>query len=124
MDVGILLNHVNCLCTCVIGVCSLVLYFQTCLSHKGLVGNWLPIKLPILPTRPYFQAHTIQVLTKYPLKKVMRKLDLSRRLANWAMELREFDIEFLPWSAIKGQALGGFPCRIHRSTRKRRLAKE
>jgi hypothetical protein len=28
---------------CVIGVCSLVFSFQTCLSIKGLVGNWLPI---------------------------------------------------------------------------------
>jgi hypothetical protein len=26
-------------------------FFQTCFSHKGLVGNWLPIKLPIFPTR-------------------------------------------------------------------------
>jgi hypothetical protein len=50
VNVGILPNHVNYLCTCVIGVRSLVLYFQTCLSHKGLVGNWLPIKLPIFPT--------------------------------------------------------------------------
>jgi hypothetical protein len=50
VDVGILPNHVNYLCTCVIDVCSPVLYFQTCLSHKGLVGNWLPIKLPIFPT--------------------------------------------------------------------------
>jgi hypothetical protein len=32
--------------------------------------------------RPYFQAHTIQVLTEYPLRKVMQKLDLLGRLAN------------------------------------------
>jgi hypothetical protein len=25
----------------------------------------------------YFQAHTIKVLTEYPLKKVLQKLDLS-----------------------------------------------
>jgi hypothetical protein len=35
----------------------------------------------------YFQAHTIRVLTDYPLKKVMQKLELSGRLANWATEL-------------------------------------
>jgi hypothetical protein len=34
VGVGILPNHVNYLCTCVIGVCSLVLSFQTCISHK------------------------------------------------------------------------------------------
>jgi ribonuclease HI len=58
--------------------------------------------------RPYFQAHTIKVLTEYLLKKVLRKLDLSGRLVNWAMELSEFDIEFVPWSAIKGKMLADF----------------
>jgi hypothetical protein len=32
--------------------------------------------------RPYFQAHTIKVLTEYPLKKFLRKLDLFGRLVN------------------------------------------
>jgi hypothetical protein len=39
MDVSILPNHVNYLCMCVIGVCSLVLSFQTCLSHKRTGGK-------------------------------------------------------------------------------------
>jgi ribonuclease HI len=58
--------------------------------------------------RPYFQAHTIKVLTEYPLKKVLRKLDLSGRLVNWAIELSEFDVEFVPRNAIKGQILADF----------------
>jgi ribonuclease HI len=58
--------------------------------------------------RPYFQAHTIRVLTEYPLQKVMQKLDLSGRLANWAIELGQFDLEFVPKNAIKGQALADF----------------
>jgi hypothetical protein len=58
--------------------------------------------------RPYFQAHAIQVLTEYPLKKVLQKPDLSGRLVNWAVELRQFDIEFHPRMAIKGQALADF----------------
>jgi hypothetical protein len=53
--------------------------------------------------RPYFQAHTIRVLTEYPLRKVMQKLDLLGRLANWAIELGQFDLEFIPRNAIKGQ---------------------
>jgi hypothetical protein len=32
--------------------------------------------------QPYFWAHTIKALTKYPLKKVLRKLDLSGWLVN------------------------------------------
>ena len=58
--------------------------------------------------RPHFQAHTIKVLTGYPLKKVLRKLDLLARLINWAFELNEFDIEFMSRSAIMGRALVDF----------------
>ncbi|XP_059436632.1 uncharacterized protein LOC132169649 [Corylus avellana] len=58
--------------------------------------------------RPYFQAHTINVLTEYPLKKVLRKLDLSGRLVNWAIEISEFDIHFISRNAVKGQALADF----------------
>jgi ribonuclease HI len=38
----------------------------------------------------------------------MQKLDLSGRLANWAIELGQFDLEFVPRSAIKGQVLADF----------------
>jgi ribonuclease HI len=58
--------------------------------------------------RPYFQAHTIRVLTEYPLRKVMQKLDLSGRLENWAIKLGQFDLEFVSRNAIKGQALADF----------------
>jgi hypothetical protein len=58
--------------------------------------------------QPYFQAHTIHILTEYPFRKVMQKLDLSGRLANWAIELEEFNLEFVPRNAIKGQSLADF----------------
>jgi hypothetical protein len=58
--------------------------------------------------RPYFQAHTIKFLTEYPLKKVLKKLDLSGQLINWANELSKFDIEFISWNAIQGQTLANF----------------
>ena len=38
----------------------------------------------------------------------MQKLDLSGRLANWAIKLGDFDLEFIPWNAIKGQTLTNF----------------
>ncbi|XP_059450836.1 uncharacterized protein LOC132181606 [Corylus avellana] len=47
-------------------------------------------------------------VAEYPLKKVLRRLDLSGILANWAIELGEFDIEFLPRNSLKGQALVDF----------------
>ena len=38
----------------------------------------------------------------------MQKLDLSGRLANWAIELGQFDLDFVPRTAIKGQVLADF----------------
>jgi hypothetical protein len=58
--------------------------------------------------RPYFQAHAIRVLTEYPLKKVLQKPDLSGRLVCWAVELREFDLEFYLRTTIKAQVLADF----------------
>jgi hypothetical protein len=58
--------------------------------------------------QPYIQAHTVKVLTEYSLKKVIQKLDLSGQLIDWAIELSEFDIEFISQSAIKGQAFADF----------------
>jgi hypothetical protein len=39
---------------------------------------------------------------------VLQKSDLSGRLVNWSVELGQFDIEFHPWTAIKGQVLADF----------------
>ena len=40
----------------------------------------------------YFQAHPIVVLIDLPLWSTIHKLDLSGRMAQWAIELSEFDI--------------------------------
>ena len=58
--------------------------------------------------RPYFQAHTIEVPTEYPMKQVLHKLETSGRLMKWALELSEFDIRYKPKTAIKGQILADF----------------
>ena len=58
--------------------------------------------------RPYFQVHTIEVPTEYPMKQVLHKLETSRRLMKWALELSEFDIRYKPKRAIKGQVLADF----------------
>lgn len=58
--------------------------------------------------RPYFDAHTVQVLTKQPLEKRLWKLDTTERFLKWKIELSEFDIEYMPRIAIKAQALADF----------------
>lgn len=58
--------------------------------------------------RHYFQAHVINVMTDYPLKKAMNRLEAAGRLIQWAIELSEFDIRYQPRHAIKVQSLADF----------------
>ena len=57
---------------------------------------------------PYFQAHTIEVPTEYPMKQVLHKPETSGRLMKWAIELSEFDIRYRLKTAIKGHVLADF----------------
>ncbi|CAL5436178.1 unnamed protein product [Camellia sinensis] len=56
----------------------------------------------------YFQAHTITILTNYPLRTVLRSAESSRRVSRWTLELGQYDIQFSPKTAIKGQVLADF----------------
>ena len=58
--------------------------------------------------KSYFQAHTIVVLTDKPLRKAMSSPEAAGRMALWAIELNEFDIQYRPRTAIKGQAVADF----------------
>jgi hypothetical protein len=58
--------------------------------------------------RPYFQAHSIIVMTDYPIRKAMNKPDAAGRLVQWSIEMGEFDIDYQPRTAIKAQALVDF----------------
>ena len=43
--------------------------------------------------KPYFQVHTIVVLTDKPLRRAMGSLDAAGRIALWAVKLSEFNIQ-------------------------------
>ena len=58
--------------------------------------------------KPYFQAHIIVVLTDQPLKKAMSSLEATGRMALWAIELSEFDVQYRSGTAMKGQAVADF----------------
>ena len=58
--------------------------------------------------RPYFQANPILVMMDQPIKKSMKKLEVARRMVQWAIELSQFNIEYHPRTAIKAQALANF----------------
>ncbi|KAJ9565054.1 hypothetical protein OSB04_001020 [Centaurea solstitialis] len=58
--------------------------------------------------RHYFESHHIIVVTNYPLKTVLRKPELTGRLAKWSIYLSGFDLTYKSRTAIKSQALADF----------------
>ena len=74
--------------------------------------RYLPLEKAILAvvhaTRKfphYIQAYTMVVLTRLPLKSVLRSADYTRRIAKWGTILGAFDIKYMPRTSIKGQVL-------------------
>ncbi|KAM2695949.1 hypothetical protein EV1_040390 [Malus domestica] len=57
---------------------------------------------------PYFQAHSIIVLTNHFLRQILQSPDTSRRMIKWAMVLGEFDISYQPKLDEKGQTMADF----------------
>ena len=58
------------------------------------------LKLPY-----YFQAHTIVILTQFPLRAILRSVDYTGRIAKWGTVLGVFDIKYMTRTSIKGQVL-------------------
>ena len=58
--------------------------------------------------RPCFQAHPVVILTDQPLRNILYKSDLSGRMLQWAIELREYGIEYQPRLSMKGQVMADF----------------
>ena len=68
----------------------------------------LALRVVAKQPHPYFQAHPIVVLTNFPLRSTIHKPDLLGRMVQWAIELREFGIQYKPCLALKGQILVDF----------------
>ena len=43
-----------------------------------------------------------------PIRQILQKPDLARRMVTWSIELSEFNIRYEPRAAIKAQALADF----------------
>ncbi|KAL0431902.1 UNVERIFIED_CONTAM: hypothetical protein Sradi_0816200 [Sesamum radiatum] len=90
---------------------------------NGAEGRYTPIEkmaLALIVTarrlRPYFMSHPVGVRTNTPLKQTLGKPDTSRRLVKWAVELSEYDISYLPKTAIKAQTLADFVSKMPEMT--------
>ena len=58
--------------------------------------------------KPYFISYDVIVLTHQPLKQVLGKPEKSGRLAKWAIQLGELNIEYQSPTAKKAQVLADF----------------
>ena len=54
------------------------------------------------------------VLTNLPLRSTLYKLNFSKRMARWAVELSEYGIQYKPRLSNKGQVLADFIAEIPR----------
>ena len=92
------------------GIQRSVYYVSKVLNEAEV--RYLPLEKAILAvvhaTRKfphYFQAHTVVVLTQFPLKSILQSADYTGRVAKWGTILGTFDIKYMPHTSIKGQVL-------------------
>ena len=50
----------------------------------------------------YFQAHTVYVLTRYPLQSLLERSDFTGRIAKWGTRFGVFDIRYKSRNSVKG----------------------
>ena len=75
--------------------------YYTSRAFRG-VEEWYPpmeklafvLVIAARKLKPYFQAHTIVVLTEKPLRKAMSSPKAAGRMVLWAIELGVFDIRY------------------------------
>jgi hypothetical protein len=56
----------------------------------------------------YFLAHTVQIVSDWPLACVLQSKEATRWITQWAVEIGQYDIEFVPRWVIKFKALANF----------------
>ncbi|XP_074277410.1 uncharacterized protein LOC141601048 [Silene latifolia] len=78
------------------------------IRYKSLEKLVLALVTASYKLRPYFESHTISVITNYSLKTIMRKPELSGRMAKWFVHLSGYDLKIEPRTAIKSQAQADF----------------
>ncbi|MFS7963937.1 putative reverse transcriptase/retrotransposon-derived protein, RNase H [Helianthus anomalus] len=83
-----------------------LLHAETRYSH--LEKLMLALVMALKKFRHYFETHRIHVKTNYPVKNVLRKPEMSGRLAKWSVKLSAYDLVYEPRNAIKSQALADF----------------
>jgi hypothetical protein len=66
------------------------------------------VLMMIRKLKHYFLAHKVRVVSDRPLARVLQSKEAMGRIAQWAIEICQYDVEFIPWQSIKSQALMDF----------------
>jgi hypothetical protein len=56
----------------------------------------------------YFLVHTVRVVSDHPLAHILQSKEATGQIAQWVVEIGQYDVEFVPRWAIKSQALTYF----------------
>ncbi|RDX77141.1 hypothetical protein CR513_42780, partial [Mucuna pruriens] len=76
--------------------------------YQKLEKAALALVITTTKLRPCFQSYRIVFQTILPIKQVLRKLDMVRRMVGWTVKLFEFDITFERKGHVKSQILAYF----------------
>ncbi|KAF8095133.1 hypothetical protein N665_0339s0004 [Sinapis alba] len=90
---------------------SLSIGRQQC-SHQGRLRMSLAVVTSARKLRPYFQSHSIVVLTDLPLQTILQTTNQFGRLSKWAIKPSKYDISYKSRPAIKAQVLADFMVKI------------
>jgi len=83
---------------------------ETC--YPAMEKLALTVVMSVRKLRLYFQSHPIVVMTSQPIRTILHSLTQSGRLAKWAIELREYDIEYRTRTSLKAQVLADFVIKL------------
>ncbi|KAL0458507.1 UNVERIFIED_CONTAM: hypothetical protein Slati_0477900 [Sesamum latifolium] len=79
------------------------------LKYSPVEKVCLALFYAIKKLRHYFEAYSIRLISRAdPVKFVMSRPVFSGILAKWSIVFNQYEIEYVPQKAIKGQALANF----------------
>jgi hypothetical protein len=66
------------------------------------------VLMMIRKLKHYFLAHTVRVIFDRSLSRVLQSKEATGRIAQWEVEIGQYDVDFIPQWATKSKALTDF----------------